>query len=315
VTDVLRRPAPAIGIGLPVFNGARYVAEAIGSVLAQTETEFELVICDNASTDATEEICRAFADSDERVRYVRHASNLGGAPNYNECLSRSSATTYFKWLAHDDTIAPDFLERCRDALEREPSASLAYPVLVEIDEDGVPFRTVSEDMGFRSADAGRRAGAFVREIHRSRDVFWAMFGLARRSALAAGRPHGSYIASDQVFLFELVLAGKVIHVSDTYYTRRVHDQASMSANVSPEARAAWYDSSKQGRAGLPHWMLLGQHVVAAHRANVSHFERLGAYRAIAWRAGHEWRNLGGDVKASIRARWSRARNRTFTAVT
>ena len=301
------RSGPPIGVGLPVYNGARYVAEAIESVLAQTESEFELVICDNASTDATEEICRSFAAADSRVRYARHPENLGGAPNYNECFARSSATTFFKWIAHDDTIAPEFLERCRAALEADPRASLAYPVLVEIDESGTPFRTVPEDMGFRNDDAGRRARAFVAEIHRSRDVLWSMFGLARRSALLRGRLHGSYIASDQVFLFELVLAGRVVHIPDTSYTRRVHAEASMQAHVSTEARAAWYDSSSRVKVGLPHWTLLGHHLVSVHRAGLSLSDTLGADLAVGQRACHEWRNLGGDVKAAIRARFARAR--------
>jgi glycosyltransferase involved in cell wall biosynthesis len=301
---------PAIGVGLPVYNGATYVGEAIESVLDQTETDFELVICDNASTDETEEICRDYASRDPRIVYVRNQTNLGGAPNYNRCFALSSATTYFKWIAHDDTIDRRFLELCRARLEADPQASLAYPVLVEIDAEGRHLRTERANLGFLDPDAGRRARAFVEEIHRSRDVFWAVFGLARRAALLRGALHGSYVASDQVFLFELVLAGKLVHVPGTTYTRRIHPQASMTTHLSPKERSAWYDTRSSPPLDLPHWALLAHHVCAVHRSGLPTHERIGAYTAVVRRSTHEWRNLGGDVKAVARAQlpWFRTRH-------
>ena len=70
-------------IGLPVFNGENFLAPAIESILGQTYDDFELIISDNASTDATSQICRDFARRDSRVRYIRNARNLGADPNYN----------------------------------------------------------------------------------------------------------------------------------------------------------------------------------------------------------------------------------------
>ena len=60
-----------VTIGMPVFNGANYVGEAVESILAQTFGDLELVISDNASTDATEQICRDMAARDRRIRYLR----------------------------------------------------------------------------------------------------------------------------------------------------------------------------------------------------------------------------------------------------
>jgi len=282
-----------------VYNGARYVAEAITSVLDQTEQDFELVISDNASVDDTEEICREFAARDERVIYVRNETNVGGAPNYNRCLALSSATDFFKWIAHDDTIDNRFLELCSAALDAEPEASLAFPTLIEIDAEGRTLRTEPADLGLVDPHAGRRARAFVDEIRRSRDILWAVFGLARRSSLLRGGLHGSYVASDQVFLFELVLAGKAVFVPGTSYTRRVHVGASMQVNVSPKARAAWYDTASKPRLGLPHWTMLAHHAAVVHRSGLPPREQSRAYRAVARRARHEWRNLGGDLRAVL----------------
>ncbi len=74
---------PAVSIGLPVYNGDNFLAEAIDSILRQTMEDFELIISDNASTDRTEEICREYAAGDSRIRYYRNESNLGAMANYN----------------------------------------------------------------------------------------------------------------------------------------------------------------------------------------------------------------------------------------
>ena len=79
---------PPVSVGLPVYNGERYVAEALASLLAQDYTDFELVIGDNGSTDATEEICRAVARGDDRVRYLRSEVEPGRGVELQPCLPR-----------------------------------------------------------------------------------------------------------------------------------------------------------------------------------------------------------------------------------
>ena len=87
---------PLVSIGVPVYNGDNYLEATLDSILDQTFKDFELVICDNASTDRTEAICRNFAASDPRVRYHRQPRNFGAAPNYNDVYHRSRGK-YFKW--------------------------------------------------------------------------------------------------------------------------------------------------------------------------------------------------------------------------
>jgi glycosyltransferase involved in cell wall biosynthesis len=102
---------PKVATGMPVWNGEKFVSEAIESILAQTYGDFELVISDNASTDATAEICHDYAKQDARIRYIRQKTNIGAAPNYNEVFRHSSGQ-YFKWAAHDDVLAPEFIGEC-----------------------------------------------------------------------------------------------------------------------------------------------------------------------------------------------------------
>src|SRR3982751_485615 len=100
---------PKVSIGLPVYNGELHLALALDSILAQTYGDFEIVISDNGSTDGTESICRRYAAADPRIRYERNETNRGAAWNYNHVFELSRGE-YFKWMAHDDLIEPNYLE-------------------------------------------------------------------------------------------------------------------------------------------------------------------------------------------------------------
>ncbi len=114
---------PKVSVGMPVYNGAETLPAALDSLLAQTYTDFEVLINDNASTDATEAICRAYAARDSRIRYERNSANLGAAGNFNRVFERARGA-YFKWFACDDLLAPDYLAECVAALEHlQASAS------------------------------------------------------------------------------------------------------------------------------------------------------------------------------------------------
>src|SRR5215217_3975058 len=82
--------SPRLSIGLPVYDGAMFLAEALDSLLAQTFTDFELIISDNASTDATQSICEQYAAHDCRIRYLRQDINRGLAWNLNHVFELSS---------------------------------------------------------------------------------------------------------------------------------------------------------------------------------------------------------------------------------
>ena len=115
---------PRVTIGLPVYNGQNYLVETLESLLAQTYTDFELVISDNASTDRTEAICRQYAAGDARIRYYRNDENIGASANYNRAFELGRGE-YFKWAAHDDLLAPTYLERCVEVLDANPDVVLA----------------------------------------------------------------------------------------------------------------------------------------------------------------------------------------------
>src|SRR5690348_7832467 len=102
-----------VSIGLPVRNGAANLAGVIGSVLAQEHSRLELVISDNASTDDTEELCRAAARADPRIRYHRQPENIGLLNNFLATM-RLARGEYFRWIGDSDWIAPGYLSRLLD---------------------------------------------------------------------------------------------------------------------------------------------------------------------------------------------------------
>lgn len=168
--------SPAITIGLPVYNGEQFLADAITSLLHQRFRSFELVVYDNASTDTTHEIALRFARSDARVRVVRHPNTMSAVENFI-VAAQNATTPLFCWAAHDDLRDPQFLSVLTNLLESHPDAGLAASGCIEIDPDGTPRCCCSATQSLasvQSSDACRRIVAYLRHSPCS-----AIYGLFR----------------------------------------------------------------------------------------------------------------------------------------
>src|SRR5262245_51224042 len=133
-----RNASPRLSIGLPVYNGERFLEPALDCLLAQTFEDFEIIIGDNASTDRTPEICESYKRRDLRVRYIRNERNLGAIANFNRVFQLSTAPL-FKWAAHDDLYRESYLETCIRLLDENPDAILAHSNTAFIDDNGELF--------------------------------------------------------------------------------------------------------------------------------------------------------------------------------
>ena len=116
---------PKVSIGMPVYNGERFIREALDTILAQTLSDFELIISDNASTDGTGLICNEYASADSRVRYVRQSLNKGVGANWSFVLEQAKGE-YFMWAAHDDRWEPSYLAEMSGVLDSDKSVGLAF---------------------------------------------------------------------------------------------------------------------------------------------------------------------------------------------
>lgn len=231
------RSRPLVSVGVPVFNGGNYLEEALESIRVQDLSDFEVIICDNASTDDTQAICERYAAADPRFRYVRHAENLGAARNYNECFARSSGE-FFTWLAHDDMRAPGFLSGCIEHFDDAgASAVLTYPEADFIDEEGTVRAHDTYSVEARSSLAHRRLAVAVTDTGAVNPIF----GVVRSAVLEQTRLIGPFIASDRVLLAELAMLGQIHELRQTLSLRRLHPQMSTNAHVDKDDLTAWFD--------------------------------------------------------------------------
>lgn len=221
-------------IGLPVYNGARYLRESLDALLAQTWTDFELIISDNASTDATADICRTYAAQDSRIRYVRQSVNVGAGPNHN-LLVPLAAARYFKWASHDDLYAPQLLEKCIGLLETDPDVVLAHAWDAVIDDTGRVLRSVPYELDTDDPDPAVRLRSLLRTPGGN-----DFYGVIRTDALRRVGPHRSYYNADRTFMAGLVVRGRFRQVPEVLYHRRDHPGRASRAGA-PRDRAAALD--------------------------------------------------------------------------
>ncbi len=269
---------PRVSIGLPVYNGGRFIEKSIDSILGQTYGDFELVISDNASNDNTEEICRSYAARDKRIRYCRNDRNLGAAENYNRAY-RLSTGHYFKWAAHDDILAPEFLERCVSVLDTCPSVVLCFPQTMRIDEDGRPIEHHAHHFDFKAATAHQRFEHWVRKG--GGHLCNAVAGVIRSSVLRHTGLIGDYNSADVTLLGELLLWGKFEVLPETLFFRRDHPGRSMRANERVEEIAVWYNPANEGKVLLNTWRSFFEYLRAIERAATPVSEKLRCYRFLA----------------------------------
>lgn len=230
---------------MPVFNGARFLPEALTSILAQTYGDFELLISDNASTDATRDICADFAAKDSRIRYDRLPENMGAAYNYNRLVPMARGEL-FKWAAHDDRLHRKFLARCVEvhAALREPP-SIVYPQSEFIDARGTVIGRDRDMMSATSKLPWVRAFQALQSMNMTSPIA----GVFHKSTLQKTRLIGSFVSSDYVLLLEAALLGSIIQLDgEPLFQRRIHEDMSRQANTATEDVVRWFDPKARSDA-------------------------------------------------------------------
>ena len=284
-----------VSVGLPVFNGARYLQQALDSLVGQTYENIELVICDNASTDGTADICHEYQARDKRIRYYLNEENVGAAENYNRCF-RLARGEYFKWAAHDDVCAPELLARCVEVLERDPSVVVCFGEQVDIDERGARlkkrpygFDTALEHPYERFCQVTRLSGSMP-----------AIFGLMRADVLKRTPLIGKFAASDKVLLAELALYGRFHELDGILHYTRQHPLRSVRAYPTRQAMTEWFDPTRKGRIVFPITRLFVEYFRSVGRAPLDWRTRLRCRMSLlGWLAYHR-RGLRGDAIAAVR---------------
>jgi glycosyltransferase involved in cell wall biosynthesis len=253
----------------------------LDSILGQSHADFELIISDNGSTDATEPICREFARRDHRIRYFRHDINRGASWNHNQVVHLAHGPL-FRWASYDDLCAPELLERCVAVLESHPRLILCYSKSKLIDENGlvvgnydVPFAT----------DSPRPHERFYDLISR---VFLCnqFYGVIRTAALRKTRLLGDFLSADIHLLAELSLHGPFFEIPEYLFYRRDHPLRSVRANPSPRDLLAWFNPGAKDSFRFTKIKRAFAYSQAIQRSPLPAEEKLRCYRRLAaWMLG------------------------------
>jgi len=242
--------SPRVSIGLPVYNGEKYLARALHSLVSQDFEDFELIVSDNASTDSTEAICRELAAKDRRIRYYRNETNIGATKNYNRVFELAHGE-FFKWASHDDECHSSLVRRCVEQFDQaSPSTVLVYPKADIIDDLGQV-----KEPSLDQIDSPSRWP----HIRLAKVIWWVVFanalwGVVRSTALRRTRLMG-VLEADLVLLTELALQGQLIEIPEVLYWQRRHAGSAIPSAASEEALLAWHDPERaKERILLPHWV-------------------------------------------------------------
>jgi glycosyltransferase involved in cell wall biosynthesis len=285
---------PCVSIGLPVFNGEKYLRKSIESILEQTFQDFELIISDNGSTDETESICREYAARSDKIRFYRQNENMGAAANF-EFVFQKSRGKYFKWQGHDDYAYPEFLEKCVARLEADPQAVLCQSHVALIDSNDVQIGVYAhEDFNTNDPDpierfAGRLRNNRCAEIH----------GLLPRRVLANTERLGPFVSHDRCLLSHLSLMGRFLDIPEVLFAFRIHPQQ-FTRDVMGRADAMnWLDPKLAAWPTMPRWTHLCRCIRHLNTVELSGWDRLRGYGVLI-RSQFQFRHMRGLFRESRR---------------
>jgi len=213
-----------VSIGMPVYNGEKYIGEALEALLNQDYDNLEIVICDNASEDSTAAICENYSEKDPRIKYFKNSENLGPELNFQRVLDLSVGE-YFMWASHDDIWSNNYVSTLIEYLELNRSCVLAYSSLHNVDDSGSIVRE------FPSINLLSKNTVLVNRLEK---LLWfeesqgkanLLYGIIRANIIKKigtkiWNSYGSW-GSDYLIVFNLALYGDFIFVPNANFYKRL----------------------------------------------------------------------------------------------
>ncbi len=279
-------------MGIPVFNGAEHLSATLDSLLGQTLTDFELIISDNASTDATPAICQAYALRDPRIRVLRNPSNVGASENFNTVL-RHARAPLFKWASANDLCMPSFLQRCVSALDADPGAVLCCPRTRLFTEQPADGQDYVDDMNLDQPDAVARYEACSQRLKLNN----IMNGVVRTHALRQTPLIRPFFSSDSILMTELSLHGRFIEIQDFLFYRRM-DPRTATALMGDTQRMAHYNPSGK-RMRFQYWRMAWANLELLARVPLGLGQRMRLALAVGRYLRWSRHRLFQDLRSSL----------------
>jgi glycosyltransferase involved in cell wall biosynthesis len=220
---------PRISIGLPVYNGEKYLRQTIELLLAEQSVDLELIISDNCSTDKTQEICQEYVIKDKRVKYFRNKINMGPIWNFNNIFQLTSGE-YFMWACHDDIFPASYLRVCVDTLDANPQCVLvgAYTQSVFEGTEEVSF----VDQGLTTSGSPLKRFMMLKKVmYGGSFVNGIFYGVYRSEVMKKLLPLYDLINPDQLHLLRVVLEGDIITIPEPLLIKRKGGTSQSYANI------------------------------------------------------------------------------------
>ena len=281
---MLALKVPVVSVVMTVYNSARTLSAAVDSVLAQSFQDLELIVCDDASMDATATILAAVADP--RVRVIRNLINLGPGPSRDEAIKIARG----QWLAvidADDVWRPKRLERLLQAVH-DDCDQMVFDDLV-LCHDGpsglIPWKRLRGARAFGGDGSGPIAVTAERFVMAERLLIKPLVPMSR--VRRSGAKHGSRRFSEDTFFFlTLICDGLAIaYVPEALYLYRL---TSGSLTSIPDRDRQMVSTLKEIQSTVP----LPSELSSAFDNKICHVERIITYRhVLSSFRGRAWRQL------------------------
>ena len=233
---------PIVTVGIPVYNGAKYLRETLDDIGNQSLRDIEILVSDNASTDGTPEILSEYAGRDDRIVVTRQPHNIGPEANYTAVLEQARAP-YFMWRAYDDLSDPRYIETLHALLSSRADCALAVPTVVRRSLDRAVTSTKTYPGGLRHLTPFDR----IRQQLRSVQAGW-FYGLyrtdhLRRAWAEANARYGYTWARDHLVLLPFVLNDRIAGTDAATFIQRETGLSEVA--YKPDSAARQWDMARQ----------------------------------------------------------------------
>jgi glycosyltransferase involved in cell wall biosynthesis len=220
--------SPTVSVLIPTYNYARYLPQAIESVLNQSFTDFELLISDDGSKDESEEIIRQYAARDDRIRFRIQSPNLGMVNNWNWCLDQATGK-YIKYVFGDDFLLHrDAIGQLVRLIESNPNITLASSARTVVDNESNPI-CVADD--FAASGLFDGAAAISWSLRTNCNVFGEpSVVLFRKEAAKRGFDVSYAQVVDWELWIHLLQQGNLAYTSEALTAFRRHDLQQTEVN-------------------------------------------------------------------------------------
>lgn len=289
---------PLVTIGVPVYNGEKYLQRALDSLAAQTYPNLEIIISDNASTDETPSICQRFAAADNRVRYLRMSQRLSAVENFRFVFDQHTGD-YFMWAADDDVRSSNYVESLVRGFECNPDAAIVYSDIARFADD---FRAAVPDPQF--VDMFRDLSGFERILHHAKHhICVHIYGLIRCDLMTGYRWYSVDLGPDVPLLCHLAARGEFVYVPGATFFSHVTVRSHQAT-----ARRLLHRNMRAFPFARLYWACADVAVNANNELGLRHsrgFYFLWLWFAYRW-ANWKW-HLFHKMPSSLQRFWSNSR--------